>query len=172
MKKEYEKRNLTEEEIEEAEKTGERVSGEPEQNLAAIGAGGIAGAATGAAIGTAVGGPLGGALGAAIGGLAGGTAGDAIAGEFDPKIEQVYWEENYKSRPYYKQGEAFDIYLPAYRFGWEAAVREDIASRDFEALENKLQREWEDQSSRSHNWNEARPIIRESFDRVRDRLKK
>jgi hypothetical protein len=167
MKKEIEKRNLTKEEIEEAEETGERVSGEPEQNLAAIGAGGIAGAAAGATIGTAVGGPLGGALGAAIGGLAGGTAGDAIAGEFDPKIEEVYWKEHYKTRPYYKEGEDYDRYLPAYRFGWECAVRDENINRDFHSCERDLRKEWEAQPSPSRNWDEARQMVKESFERIK-----
>ena len=65
MKKTREDLQKSKEEIErEEEKSGKRVSGEPDSNLSAVGGGGIAGAAAGAAIGTAVGGPVGGALGA------------------------------------------------------------------------------------------------------------
>src|SRR5262245_47986380 len=112
MPKKETTKEITEEEIEKAEESGERVSGEPDQNLAAIGAGGIAAAAAGAGIGTAVGGPIGGAVGAAAGAIAGGVAGDAVAAEFDPKIEEVYWKENFMNRPYYKKGDKFEDCLP------------------------------------------------------------
>src|SRR5688572_10877291 len=99
MSKPDAKKNVLEEEEKSQEEieSGERVSGEPESNLAAVGGGGIAGAAAGATIGTAVGGPIGGALGAAIGGIAGGVAGDQIQDNLDPKLEEVYWEGNFRT---------------------------------------------------------------------------
>ena len=173
MNKKSTTKDLTEEEIEKAEESGERVSGEPEQNLAAIGAGGIASAAAGAAIGTAVGGPIGGAIGAAAGAIVGGAAGDAIADNFDPKIEEVYWQENFRNRPYYKQGDKYEDYLPAYRFGWESAIRDEYNDRNFDALESDLRTEWEKQQKPYRNWDDARAMIEEGFVRIRNqRVKK
>jgi hypothetical protein len=165
-------KEITEEEIEKAEESGERVSGEPDQNLAAIGAGGIAAAAAGAAIGTAVGGPIGGAVGAAAGAIAGGVAGDAVAAEFDPKIEEVYWKKNFMNRPYYKQGDKFEDCLPCYRFGWESAIHDKYSNQDFESVESDLQEAWEGQQISDRQWDDARPMIREGFVRVKDQRAK
>jgi hypothetical protein len=153
---------------EEAE-SGKRVSGEPDSNLSAIGGGGIAGAAAGAAIGTAVGGPLGGALGAAAGAVAGGVAADQIQDELDPKIEETYWREHYKTRPYYKPGEDYEVYLPAYRFGWESAIRKQFNDRDFEDIEPELRNLWTTECKEPREWESVREICRDGFNRIRER---
>jgi hypothetical protein len=169
MKKELEKRNLTEEELEKAEESGQHVSGEPDPDLAAVGGGGIAGAAAGATIGVAAGGPLGGAIGAAIGGVIGGAAGDAISDAVDPKIEEAYWEENFRKRPYYKTGDRYEDYLPAYRFGWESANLNEYRDRDFYPAENDLRNRWEQQPS-ARPWDEVRQMVREGYMRIRERM--
>ncbi|HEY7162572.1 MAG TPA: hypothetical protein VH815_15020, partial [Acidobacteriota bacterium] len=137
MKKTREDLKKSKEEIErEEEKSGKRVSGEPDSNLSAVGGGGIAGAAAGAAIGTAIGGPVGGALGAVAGAIGGAVAADQIQDELDPKIEEAYWKENHKTRPYYRPDDNYEeVYLPAYRFGWESAIHRQFANRDFEEIE-------------------------------------
>ena len=166
MSKVDEKEKLTEEEaLKEKAEAGERVSGEPDSNLAAVGGGGIAGAAAGAAIGTALGGPVGAAVGAAVGGVAGAAAADQVQDELDPNLEDAYWQENYVKQPYYKQGDKYDKFLPAYRYGWEAASRPEYRERDFEQVEPELRKTWEG------NWDEVRPVVRDSFMRVRLRRK-
>lgn len=166
------RKNIIEEEEKSPEEveSGERVSGEPESNLAAVGGGGIAGAAAGAAIGTAVGGPLGGALGAAIGGVAGGVAADQIQDELDPKLEEVYWEEHYRTRPYYQAGDKYESYLPAYRFGWESAARGEYAGRNFDELEPELENVWKTHYAASGEWRSVRERVRDAFDRIRQRI--
>lgn len=170
MSKTDEKIKKSEKEIEkEEEESGKRVSGEPDSNLSAIGGGGIAGAAAGAAIGTALGGPIGGAIGAAAGAVAGGVAADQIQDELDPKIEEAYWKENYKNRPYYKQGDEYEVYSPAYRFGWESAIRKEFSNRNFEDLEPELQKIWTKDSGAARDWKSVREICRDGFCRIRDR---
>jgi Glycine zipper len=164
------KKKVVEEEIKPEEvESGERLSGEPDSNLAAVGAGAIAGAATGAAVGGAIGGPVGAAIGAAAGAVTGGTAGDQIQNILDPKLEEVYWQENYKHRPYYKQGDKYDTYLPAYRFGWEAASRRDYGAKNFEELEPELKNRWETEHPNSGDWNFVRDIVRDAFIRIREK---
>jgi hypothetical protein len=166
MSKVEEKKKLSEEEaLEEKAESGERVSGEPDSNLAAVGGGGIAGAAAGAVIGTAVGGPVGAAIGAAAGAVAGAAAADQIQDELDPKLEEAYWQENFQKQPYYKVGDKYESYLPAYRFGWESASRPEYAERDFEEVEPELRKSWEG------DWDPVRSIVRDSFMRVRLRRK-
>lgn len=165
-----EKKHVPEEEIKPEEvESGERLSGEPEANLPAVGAGAIAGAATGAAVGGAIGGPVGAAIGAAAGAVAGGTAGDQIQNKLDPKLEEVYWQENYMNRPYYRQGDQYETYLPAYRFGWEAANRRDYGDKDFAELEPELKRRWETEHPKSGDWNFVRDIVRDAFVRIREK---
>ena len=165
-KKKIAKGEISKEEVE----SGKRVSGEPDSNLSAVGAGGVGGAAAGALIGTAVGGPVGAAIGAAAGAVAGAAVADQIQDELDPKLEEVYWEENYKTRPYYKAGDKFDAYLPAYRFGWESAVRGDYSGRDFPDLEPDLRTEWVKKDF-PEDWETSRERVRDAFDRIRSRIK-
>jgi phage tail tape-measure protein len=166
MSKTDEKKKLSEEEVlKEKAESGQRVSGEPDSNLAAVGGGGIAGAAGGAAIGGVIGGPVGAAIGAAAGAVAGAAAADQIQDELDPKLEEAYWQENYRNQPYYKSGAKYESYLPAYRFGWESASRPEYSERDFEEVEPELRKNWEG------DWDAVRAVVRDSFMRVRLRRK-
>jgi hypothetical protein len=169
MSKLTQKKNRKAEEEEElVQKTGERVSGEPDSNLAAVGGGGIAGAAAGGAIGTAVGGPIGGVIGAVAGGVAGAAAGESIADEIDPKIEETYWRKNYHTRPYYREHRKFEDYLPAYRLGWEIAAQAEHRKREFEQSEHELRNRWQVvRQDSSLEWEEVRHAMKDAFDRIR-----
>ena len=165
------KKKKEEEKIrQEAVESGKRVSGEPDSNLAAVGAGGIAGAAAGATIGAA-GGPLGAGLGAAAGSIIGAAIADQVQDELDPKLEEVYWKENYHKQPYYKSGDVYETYLPAYRFGWESAIRREYTGRTFGEIEPELMEQWEDQHPASQPWSGVRLIVRDGFQRIRDKAK-
>jgi uncharacterized protein YcfJ len=170
MRKRKDKKNRTAEEIaQQEEESGKRISGEPDSNLAAVGAGGIAGAATGAAIGTAVGGPVGAAIGAAAGGIAGAIGADKLQDEFDPNLEEVYWRENFTNAACYKPGDKYEEYLPAYRLGWEAAVHDKYANRNFNEIEPELQLQWKRQLGNLKDWALVRDLVHAGFERVRER---
>jgi uncharacterized protein YcfJ len=150
--------------IQTEEESGTRTSGEPDSNLAAVGGGGIAGAATGAAVG--------GAIGAAAGAIAGAAAADQIQDELDPKLEEVYWQKNYKNQPYYKPGDKYETYLPAFRFGWESASRREFGNRSFEELEPELQNTWQNLHASHSDWSDVRLIVRDAFYRIRKKREK
>jgi hypothetical protein len=171
MKKNKEDLKKSKEEIErEEEKSGKRVSGEPDSNLSAVGGGGIAGAAAGAALGTAVGGPVGGALGVVAGAIGGAVAADQIQDQLDPKIEEAYWKEHYKTRPYYREHESYEeLYLPAYRFGWQSAIHKQFQNRDFDEIEPELRNRWTEECEGQREWDSVREICRDGFDRVRSK---
>ncbi|HZL34889.1 MAG TPA: hypothetical protein VFC78_06240 [Tepidisphaeraceae bacterium] len=136
---------------------------------AAVGVGGTAaGIYIGAAIGTVSTGPLapiGGAIGAIIGGIAGAWAGHSMAEHIDPTVEDAYWRENHKTRPYYQQGTDYDQYAPAYRYGYEAHAKH--ADKSFDQVESVLGSGWDNVKSESTlSWDKARQATRDAWDRA------
>jgi len=130
-------------------------------------AGGIA---AGALAGTVVG-PVGTVVGAVVGAVVGGLAGKGVAEVIDPTAEDAYWRENYVSRPYVKQGESFDDYGPAYRFGSDSYGRAD--GHTFDQLEPDLKRDWEsNKGSSSLTWDRAKHASRDSWQRVSDSVER
>jgi hypothetical protein len=133
------------------------------------GVGAAAGAATGAAVGTAVGGPVGTLVGAAVGAVAGGLVGHGIAEGINPTVEDAYWRENYRSRPYVDANRSYDDYQPAYKYGWES--RGQYAGQRFEDVESDLERGWDKARGASRQtWNEARNATRDAWHRVEEKL--
>ncbi len=164
-----------EQQKEEEEETGDEnrdpITKEPGAHPIGVAAGGTGGAITGAAIGGVVGGPIGAAIGGAVGAVAGGLAGKGAAEAVNPTEEEHYWRGRFETVPYYKTGLQFDEYQPAYRFGWEAAVRPEFRDRSFEEIEGQLENEWPNYTStQSERWNEYRPAVRDAFRRVREKI--
>jgi uncharacterized protein YcfJ len=129
---------------------------------------GLGAAATGAAAGAAGGamaGPAGVAVGAVIGAVAGGLAGKEIAESINPTAETEYWRTNYKTRPYVEQGHEFEVYEPAYRYGWEARTKYE--DKNFDEVESDLSRDWAKARGKSSlEWNKARHATRDAWDRL------
>ena len=129
-----------------------------------VGVGASSGGAAGAAIGS-IAGPVGAAVGGAVGAIAGGLAGKGVAESVNPTVEDEYWRENYKSRPYLEQGADYAASRPAYRYGWESYSRYE--GRPFEEVEPELGREWESRpAGQSLGWSKARAAARDAWDRV------
>jgi hypothetical protein len=129
------------------------------------GVGTAAGAAAGAAVGTAVAGPVGTLVGAAVGAVAGGLVGHGVAEGINPTVEDAYWRENYKTRPYADANRSYDVYQPAYKYGWES--RGQYAGKRFEDVEPQLETGWDKARGTSRQtWNEARNATRDAWQRV------
>ena len=47
-------------------------------------------------------------------------AGKGIAEAINPRFEDEYWRETYASRNYVREGEDYETFAPAYRYGWES----------------------------------------------------
>jgi hypothetical protein len=146
------------------------ITGEPGAHPVGVAGGATGGALAGAAIG-AVGGPVGSAIGGAIGAVAGGLAGKGVAEGVNPTEEDAYWRDNFKSRPYYREGKSYDDYSHAYRYGWESASRPEYSGRRFEDVESDLGRTWGTTmgSKVRTEWNEARDATRDAFERIQGR---
>jgi hypothetical protein len=123
----------------------------------------VAGAASGLAAG-AVAGPVGAAVGAAVGAVAGGLAGKGVGELIDPTTEDNWLRDNYKTRPYYKHGDAFEKYHPAYRHGASAESRYGDAK--FESVEGDVQSEWDKLGDTAeYPWVDARDAVKDSYER-------
>ncbi|MEK6262941.1 MAG: hypothetical protein AABP62_30445 [Planctomycetota bacterium] len=148
------------------------LTGEPGAHPVGVGIGAALGGAVAGAAAGAVGGPVGAAVGAVVGGVAGGYAGKSAGEAIDPTVEDAYWRENYPTRPYYAAETTYDTYAPAYRYGWESAVRydEQYDEADFDTVEPKLQEDWE-KSVQAHGleWERAKHATRDAWGRAGSR---
>lgn len=171
-RKEYEKeKDRVDRNLDARDENPDPITGEPGSHPVGVAAGGSGGAVAGAAVGAAVGGPVGAAVGGIVGAVAGGIVGKSAAEALNPTLEEEYWRENYKTRPYFREGVDYSEYAPAYRYGWETAVRDDYHNRTFEEIEPNLQREWEaDRTRYPRPWAEMREAIRDAYNRTRDRF--
>lgn len=141
------------------------ISGEPGAHPVGTGLGAaITGAAAGVA-GGALAGPVGVVAGAVVGAIAGGYAGKAVEETFDPTAEDAYWRANYRQRPYVDKGGDYEVYRPAYEYGWQA--RRQHADRQFDDVEPELKAKWMKTSSKSQlEWDKAKHAARDAWDRV------
>ena len=146
------------------------ITGEPGSHPVGVATGGAGGAAAGAAVGGAVGGPVGAVAGGIVGAVGGGLVGKAAAEAVNPTDENRYWRENYKTRPYYRDGSTYEEYEPAYRYGWESAMRPEYQGRSFEDVESQLQTEWPQYSSTPGRWEKTREASRDAYDRASSRI--
>jgi phage tail tape-measure protein len=140
------------------------ISDAPGAHPVGVGVGAAGGAATGAAVGS-VAGPVGTLVGGAVGAVVGGLAGKGVAEAVNPTVEDAYWRDNYKTRPYIDQGAQYDAYQPAYRYGWESYGRHE--GRTFDEVESELGRDWEARADRGRlSWDKARHAVRDAWERI------
>jgi hypothetical protein len=139
------------------------ITGEPGAHPVGVGVGAAAGgAATGAAVGSVTG-PIGTAVGTAAGAVIGGLAGKAVAEQIDPTAADVYWNEQYASRPYYAKGMTYDDYRPAYHYGFVARSR--YPGRRFDEIEPDLGAAWDKTKGQSRlEWDKAKQATRDAWE--------
>jgi hypothetical protein len=134
-------------------------------------AGGALGAAGAALAGGAMGaaaGPAGVVVGAVAGGIIGAAAGKEVAEHVNPTVEDAYWRQNYRDRPYVEQGRQYEDYQPAYQYGWES--RSAHSGKTFEEAEPQLQSGWSKAKSQTKlGWDKARHAVRDAWERVDSR---
>lgn len=141
------------------------LTGAPGAHPVGVGTGALGGAAAGAGIGSMVGGPIGGLVGGAVGAVAGGLAGKEAAEAANPTVEDAYWRENFKTRPYVLVVDTYEVYQPAYRFGWESWVNNP--DRNFDEMEPELERVWETTPyAATMPWETARKASRDAWVRL------
>lgn len=140
---------------------------------AAVGgvAGGVAGGAAAGAAAGGMTGPVGAVVGAAVGAVVGAMAGKGAANAVDPAAEDLYWRDNYASRPYIASGTVYDDYAPAYRYGTDAYSR--YPGRAFDEVEADLGRDWRTARGKSSlEWEHAKHATRDAWQRVSDTVER
>ena len=141
------------------------ITGAPGSHPVGTGVGAVGGGAAGAVAGAAIGGPVGAVVGGAVGAVVGGLTGKGVAEAVDPTVEDAYWRDNFKTRPYVTGTDSYDTYRPAYRHGYESYSRYD--GRPFDQVENELRTDWEaTKDSASLGWDKAKDATRDAWHRV------
>jgi uncharacterized protein YcfJ len=128
------------------------------------GVGGLSGAVTGAAIGTAIGGPAGAIIGGIAGLAVGAVSGSAIADL--NREDETYWQNNFQSRPYVQQGDTYQTYADAYRFGGQTAENEQYRGKTFDEVEADIRANYEQTPAGANlAYDRARGAINDAYER-------
>ena len=106
-------------------------------------------------------------LGLRVGGAAGGLAGHGIAAAIDPAVEDAYWRDNYRSRPYVRAERRLHDYQDAYRYGWESRANVAALGRHRGGISSDG---WDKAKAKSRlGWIEAKDAVRDGWHRVERR---
>ena len=104
-------------------------------------------------------------------GIGAGTDGsiDAWDDEIDPTLEDAYWRENFKGRPYVTEGETYDPYDAAYRAAYENYNR--YPGRSFDDVESELRQDYEQRGGKpAMAWEKAKEAARDAWQRIEEYL--
>jgi hypothetical protein len=143
------------------------ITGEPGARPVGTGLGAAGAGVVTTAAGVAVGGPIGGLVGAAVGAAVGGLVGKGIAETLDPTVEDTYWRENYRSRPYADPNYSYDDYGLAYRTGYEGYATYSTQGLSYQEAEPHLRKRYEEQRGSSRlDWERARLASQDAWQRV------
>jgi hypothetical protein len=129
---------------------------------------GIGAAAAGVAAGMAVGaftGPAGAAIGAAVGAVAGGYAGKGVGEMIDPTLDDEWLRDNFDTRPYVEEGDNFEDFEPAYRYGGEVESR--YGDSGFDSVVDEVEKDWANSEGLPGlTWPRAREAVKDGYDRT------
>jgi hypothetical protein len=140
------------------------ITNEPGSHPIETGIGAVAlGAASGMAAG-AVGGPMAAVIGTAVGAVAGGYAGKGIGEMIDPTTEDRWLRDNFESRPYVDEGDTFEDFHPAYRYG--AVAESKYGDAGIDLMDEQLQHDWEASKENEMPWTKARGAVKDAYDRT------
>lgn len=127
--------------------------------------GGVSGVVAGAAIGSAAG-PIGTVIGGIAGAVGGWWAGRAVADaaqSFTDNEDNTY-RQAYESRADRLADRSYEDVRPAYQLGHIASQNPDYSGRNFESIEEDLQRGWSnDLRARHGDWSTVRPFAEEAY---------
>lgn len=147
------------------------ITGAPGAHPVGTGLGAAAGGMAAGAAAGAVAGPVGAVAGAAVGAVVGGLAGKSIAENIDPTIEEAYWRENYRNRPYISKDYSYDDYGPAYMYGVDNYSR--YQGKTFDQVEPDLSRDWQRAKGKSRlAWEDAKHATKDSWQRLSDTVER
>ena len=95
-----------------------------------------------------------------------GTTGPAAnTGSFsgDWNLDQQWWRENFRDRPYVSADRRFEDYEPGYRFGYESANR--YRGKNWDDIEPNLRTDWDRFEGRGRStWENVKDSVRDAWD--------
>lgn len=143
------------------------ITGEQGAHPVGVGLGSVAGGMlAAAAVGTVTAGPVGTIVGVIAGAIAGAAGGKAVAERYDPTVEADHWRDNHAAQPFYRDGQSYEAYAPAYHLG--TTSRDKYANKSFEEAEPGLAHDYAGVKGDAHvGWEEAKHATRAAWDRVR-----
>ena len=147
------------------------ITGAPGSHPVGTGIGAAAGGMAAGAAAGAVAGPVGAVAGAVVGAVVGGLAGKSVAEGIDPTVEDAYWRENHRTRPYVGKDRTYDDYGPAYMYGVDNYSR--YPGKTFDQVEPDLSRDWQRAKGKSSlAWEDAKHATRDSWQRLSDTVER
>jgi hypothetical protein len=82
--------------------------------------------------------------------------------------EDEYWRGAFRTRPYCPDDSTYDDWRPAYRYGYESAVRYQGRPWD-DSLEEELRTGWDrypERANREWSWQRAKDAVRDAWNRL------
>lgn len=90
---------------------------------------------------------------------------EKAAEALDRSKEEAYWRERHPGQPYAKKELSYEHYAPAYRTGYEGAVKH--AGKAYEEIEDDLALDYEKHRPESAlPWDMARPAVKAAWDKL------
>jgi hypothetical protein len=85
----------------------------------------------------------------------------------DTALDDTYWRDNFRDRPYVKASDSYEDFAPAYAYGIDSYGRHE--GRRFEDVESDLSQDWEKFKGKSRlGWERAKNAVRDAWDRLTD----
>lgn len=94
-----------------------------------------------------------------------GAESERVVAERDRDLDRVY--RTHYDRVYATRGQAYDRYLPAYRWGYDLATSDEWRGRDWNAVMSEIRQRWE--ARNPGTWNEFNEAIHEGWNQGRGR---
>jgi hypothetical protein len=83
----------------------------------------------------------------------------------DTALEETYWRDNFRSRPYVDADASYDDFGPAYTYGVDSYGR--YKGQRFEDVESDLSGGWEKFKGTSKlTWEHAKNAVRDAWNRM------
>ncbi|HEX6386808.1 MAG TPA: hypothetical protein VF177_19245 [Anaerolineae bacterium] len=98
----------------------------------------------------------------------------AEAAEDKPEVEAETWAtyessfHNHHQTNYAPSGYSYELYEPAYLYGYQLAMDRNNAGRSWEEIEPEAQRYWE--ARRRGEWSQFKDAVRHAWEEVRDTI--
>ncbi|HVS16603.1 MAG TPA: hypothetical protein VMV46_22035 [Thermoanaerobaculia bacterium] len=95
---------------------------------------------------------------------------DRLSAGLSADEQERYWRAYFRTRPYVREGEDYELFAPAYRLGWDSKRRHPDG--DWDELEERIAGEWNRLETRSSlTWERARGAVEDAWRRVERMLR-